>query len=162
VVSLKARAGLGAEVAFPCDSCKKYHLDRNLPRTQNVIVCKAFPRNCRLLHTPLLGSSPPSSLFEGSGLNDNYQPEMVADSDGIVALGARRFRHRPEAEAHAPATPAATPLQCTRRWVCLGLRARGGRDMSGCNGRAVSIRKTGAIVSFGRHDKGLSQVYVHP
>jgi len=40
VVSLKARAGLGAEVAFPCDSCKKYHLDSNLRRIQNGIVAK--------------------------------------------------------------------------------------------------------------------------
>jgi hypothetical protein len=32
--------------------------------------------------------------------------------------------------------------------------------LSGRNGRAVSVRKTGAIVSFGRHDKA-SVGYTH-
>ena len=72
---------------------------------------------------------------------------MVADRGGAFASAARRFRHHVAREVPR-STSTILELDRAGRWVCFGLRSRSGHYVSGRSGRAVSVRKTEAIVNY--------------
>lgn len=140
-VSLKALRGLRFNVAFPCNSCKIYHLDSHLQRAKNVSGATDSFSELSNADSPRAAALLRCVVVEGSRLNENDQSKMVADHGGTLAHGARRFRHPPKAQAETQ------KLECAGGRVCSGLRGGSGHHMFGRDGCAVSIRKTEAIVS---------------
>ena len=137
-----ALRGVRPNIAFPCNSCKIYHLDSYLQTEKNVSGVTDCSLELSYADSPRAAVLIRCVLVEGSPFNENNQSKMVADNNGTPAHRARRFRHQAKAQAKT------WTLECARGRVCSGLRGGSGRHMFGRDDGTVTIRKTEAIVSY--------------